>query len=245
MKRYGLVGRTLTHSFSKNYFTKKFSEAGITDCSYDNFELQAIAELPGLLLDNPDIRGLNVTIPYKEEVLAYLTDRNDIVKAVGACNCLRITGPNLVGYNTDVIGFRKSFEPMLQLHHKKALILGTGGSSKAIQYVLTELGIEYELVSRKKLEGQCGYEDIGNEMLLDHQIIINTTPLGMFPNVDADPPIPYQYINSSHLFFDLIYNPAKTKFLEEGEKRGAQIRNGYEMLINQAEESWRIWNAEA
>ncbi|GAA4731470.1 shikimate dehydrogenase family protein [Flavisolibacter ginsenosidimutans] len=241
MKRYGLLGRTLTHSFSKSYFAKKFAEEGISDAVYENFELKTVEEFPLLLSERPDLKGLNVTIPYKEEVLQFLTDKNDVVEAIGACNTIKIEGENLTGYNTDVIGFRKSLEPQLRPHHKKALVLGTGGASKAIWYVLNELGIEPQLVSRHKQEGQCGYEDLGEEVLSTHHLIINTTPLGMYPNINADPPIPYEFITPQHFLFDLIYNPPKTKFLAEGEKRGAQICNGQQMLIEQAEASWRIW----
>ena len=242
MKRYGLIGRTLTHSFSKTYFAKKFAEENIPDCSYENFELKTIDDFPLLLNSNPDIRGLNITIPYKEEVLQFLTEKNEVVEAIGACNCIKVEDLKLVGYNTDTIGFRKALEPQLKPHHKKALILGTGGASKAIIYVLKELGIGYQLISRYKEPGQCTYEDIDGDILADHRLIVNTTPLGMYPNVNADPPIPYQFLTEKHFLFDVIYNPAKTKFLAEGEKQGAQISNGYEMLIYQAEESWRIWS---
>lgn len=242
MRRYGLIGRTLTHSFSKNYFTHKFKELGTPDCVYDNFELKTIEEFPLLFDTHPDIKGLNVTIPYKEEVLPYLTSVNDVVKEINACNCIKVDGKNLIGYNTDVIGFRASLEPKLKPHHKKALILGTGGAAKAIRYVLNQLGIEYALVSRRKKMNEFGYEDVGDDILAEYHLIINTTPLGMYPNIDADPPIPYQFITPQHFLFDIIYNPAKTKFLCEGEKRGAQIANGYEMLIGQADESWRIWS---
>ncbi len=242
MKRYGLLGRTLTHSFSKDYFTKKFMEQGLSGYAYENFELPAITSFPSLLHQHKDLKGVNVTIPYKEEVLQFLTHKNDIVKKVEACNCIKIDGENLIGYNTDVVGFQKSLEPGLKPHHKKAIILGTGGASKAIQFVLTQMGIEYCLVSRKKRDGEFGYEDLGADVLGTYHLIINTTPLGMYPNVDADPAVPYEYLTPKHLLFDIIYNPAKTKFLCEGEKRGAQIANGYQMLIEQAEESWRIWN---
>ena len=243
MKRYGLLGRTLQHSFSKDYFTKKFAAERTADCVYDNFELNSIAEFPALINSHPDLKGLNVTIPYKEEVLLYLTAKNEIVEAIGACNCIKIEGENLSGYNTDVIGFRKSLETQLKPHHKKALILGTGGAAKAIRHVLHQLDIEYCMASRRKKEGELGYEDVGDEILASHFLIINTTPLGMYPNVNADPPIPYQFITPQHFLFDIIYNPAKTKFLCEGEKRGAQICNGHEMLLLQAEESWKIWNS--
>ena len=244
MRRYGLIGRTLTHSFSKNYFTKKFEEGNIADCVYDNFELATINDFPQLLQKLPDLKGLNITIPYKEDILPLLTDSNSIVKEIGACNCIRLDGEAVTGYNTDVIGFWRSLQPQLMPHHKKALILGTGGAAKAIRYVLQQLGIDYRMVSRRKGLEEMGYEDLGEEALAEYHLVINTTPLGMYPNVNADPPIPYEYLTSKHFLYDVIYNPAKTKFLAEGEKRGAQICNGYEMLIEQAEESWRIWTAE-
>lgn len=242
MKQYGLIGRTLTHSFSKKYFEEKFEKEGLSDYSYDNFELQTIEGFPLLLQKNLALKGLNVTIPYKEGVLQFLTDKNVLVEEIGACNCIKIEGEELIGYNTDVIGFHNSLEPQLKPHHKKALILGKGGASKATAYVLKQLGIDYNFVSRKKGQNELGYEDLGEDVISNHQVIINTTPLGMFPNVDADPPVPYRFITPKHFLFDLIYNPVKTKFLEEGEKQGAQICNGYQMLIEQAEESWRIWS---
>lgn len=245
MKRYGLIGRTLTHSFSKTFFTEKFAKAGIRDCVYDNFELKTIEAFPLLINAHPDLMGLNVTIPYKEDVLDYLTDSNEIVKEIGACNCIKITGDQLVGYNTDVIGFRNSLVPKLKRYHRRALILGTGGASKAIRFVLQQLGIEYAIVSRRKGMNELGYEELGEEVMADYHLIINTTPLGMYPNVDADPPVPYECLTRKHFLYDVIYNPEKTKFLAEGEKRGAQICNGYEMLIEQAEESWRIWTSES
>lgn len=243
MKRYGLLGRTLKHSFSQGYFSEKFRREGTADCVYQNFELANIAGLPSLLATHPDLEGLNVTIPYKEDVLPYLTEKTGLVEAVGACNCIKIEDGRLTGYNTDVAGFRHSIEPQLKPHHKKALILGTGGASKAVGYALSQLGIDYRLVSRRKQEGQCGYEDLGEGLLSEYLLLINTTPLGMYPNTDDDPPIPYAFITPNHFFFDLIYNPAKTKFLAEGERRGAQISNGHQMLVEQAEESWRIWKS--
>jgi shikimate dehydrogenase len=242
MKRFGLIGKTLKHSFSKNYFTQKFAEQRIIDCTYENFELQSIDELPALIQNNPDIKGLNITIPYKEEALAFLNEKNEIVEAVCACNCIKIEGGKTYGYNTDVIGFKNSLQPHLMPHHKCALILGSGGASKAVQYALKELNIGFLIVSRHKKYNQIGYEDLGKDIIEGHQLIINSTPLGMYPNIQDDPPIPYEYISSQHLLYDLIYNPVKTKFLEKGEKQGAKIINGYEMLILQAEESWRIWN---
>lgn len=228
--------------FSKSYFTKRFEEEGLSDYTYDNFELAAIDEFPLLLKQYPDIKGLNITIPYKEDVLRFLTQKDEMVDKIGACNCIKIEGANLIGYNTDVAGFRRSLEPQLKPHHKRAVILGTGGASKAICYALNKLGIEYCLVSRSKRKGGFDYEDLNEEVFSEYHLIINTTPLGMFPDVNAVPPLPYQFLTPQHFLFDIIYNPAKTKFLAEGEKRGAQICNGYDMLIGQAEESWRIWN---
>jgi len=244
MRRFGLIGKTLKHSFSKNYFTQKFKENGINDCCYETFELSSIEEFTALFEKYPDIEGLNVTIPYKEDVVKFLDEQNDVVKEIGACNCIKVVEGKLHGFNTDVIGFRESLQPKLKPQHTKALILGSGGASKAVQYALKELSIECRVVSRRKQFDELGYEDIDDEILEQYKLIINTTPLGMFPNVNDDPPVPYQYITPQHFLFDLIYNPEKTKFLQQGEKHGAQIANGHEMLILQAEESWRIWNEE-
>lgn len=244
MRRFGLIGKTLKHSFSKHYFTQKFKDNQASDCTYDIFELQSIDELPGLIATQPALEGLNVTIPYKEEVLVFLDERSAVVREIEACNCIKIRNGKLYGFNTDVGGFRNSLQPKLKPHHKKALILGTGGAAKAVKYALKELEIEYLLVSRRKESGDLGYEDVDDEILKQYTLLINTTPLGMFPNVNDDPPIPYEFLTPQHFLFDLVYNPEKTKFLQQGENRGAQIANGYEMLILQAEESWRIWNEE-
>ena len=243
MKWYGLLGKTLKHSFSKAYFTNKFHALGITDCYYENFELATINELPQLLKNNPSIHGLNVTIPYKEEVLSFLDEENDIVKEVKACNCIKISDGKLLGYNTDVIGFRQSLEKDLEAHHTKALILGTGGAAKAVQYALKTLGISFRNVSRNKSETSITYDELDGEILNSHHLIINTSPLGMFPKIDEAPPVTYNFITSKHLLFDLIYNPEETVFLKKGKERGAKIINGSQMLILQAEESWRIWNS--
>jgi shikimate dehydrogenase len=243
MKWYGLLGKTLKHSFSKAYFTDKFNALGITDCKYENFELASIDELPELLRDNPSIKGLNVTIPYKEDVLPFLDEKNEIVKEVNACNCIKISDGKLSGYNTDVTGFQQSLEKILEPQHTHALILGTGGSSKAVRYALKVLGIRYQNVSRTKSTTSITYDELSEKILNSHQLIINTSPIGMFPNVEETPSIPFELITPKHLLFDLIYNPAKTLFLKKGEERGAKISNGAEMLILQAEESWKIWNS--
>src|SRR5215216_5316798 len=243
MKLYGLLGKTLKHSFSKAYFTDKFSTLHINDCRYENFELAAINELPQLLKENPFIKGLNVTIPYKEEVIPYLHELNDLVKEINACNCINILDGKLIGYNTDVIGFQKSLGKYLLPHHKNALILGTGGAAKAVQLALRNLNITYQNVSRVKNNFSIAYEELDKNTIEEYQLIINTSPLGMYPKIDEAPPIPYDFLNADHLLFDLIYNPDKTEFLKKGEQQDARIANGREMLILQAEESWRIWNS--
>lgn len=243
MRRFGLIGRTLKHSFSKPFFEKKFAAEGLTDCYYDNFELESIEQLPKLIADHPELKGLNITIPYKEEVLRFLNSKDEIVKKIQACNCIKIENSELHGFNTDSVAFKFSLQKYLQPHHKCALVLGSGGASKAVQYALGELNIDFIVVSRKKKQNQLGYEDVGRDAINKHQIIINTSPLGMFPNIELDPPIPYKALTPEHLLYDLIYNPPKTKFLQQGEMQGATIINGYEMLVAQAEESWRIWNS--
>jgi shikimate dehydrogenase len=242
MRRFGLIGKTLKHSFSQTYFTGKFKEAGISDCSYENFELSSIKQFPSLFSSEHPPEGLNITIPYKEEVLTYIDHPGELVRKVGACNCIKVVDGKLYGFNTDIPAFRNSIQKKLLPHHKCALILGSGGASRAVQYALKELNIDFLIVSRNKKTNQLGYEDVGENLLKGHQVIINTTPLGMYPNVDTDPPIPYEFIGPGHLLFDLTYNPEKTKFLRQGEEKGAVIMNGYDMLVAQAEESWRIWN---
>ena len=243
MRLYGLLGRTLKHSFSKAYFAEKFAKLNITDCRYENFELASIIELPALLENNPSIKGLNVTIPYKEDVIQFLHEKNEVVEKINACNCINIVNGKLIGYNTDVFGFEQSLKPFLKPHHTKALILGTGGAAKAVQYTLKKLGISFQIVSRSKKDVTITYDELNELILQDHTLIINTSPLGMYPKMDEAPPIPYDFLTPQHLLFDLIYNPEKTLFLEKGEEQGSQIANGKEMLLLQAEESWRIWNS--
>lgn len=244
MRRYGLIGYPLTHSFSQKYFTEKFEREGITDCTYSNFSLPQIGELAGVLAD-PELRGFNITIPYKQAVLDYLHSKSDVVAAIGACNCIRIEGGQLAGYNTDVVGFEQSMVRHLAPHHSRALVLGTGGAAKAVEWVLQRLGIEYVLVTRRPRAGSAdmSYQQVTAEVLVEATLIINTTPLGMHPHVEECPPLPYEALTPRHYLFDLIYNPARTLFLRKGEERGAVVENGHEMLILQAEESWRIWNA--
>ena len=244
MNLYGLIGYPLTHSFSKKYFTEKFQTEGIHDCVYENFPLENTEQLKVLLKNQPLLQGLNVTIPYKEQIIPFLNEMDDVVKATGACNCIKIKEGKLKGFNTDVIGFEKSLKEYLQPRHTKALIFGTGGAAKAVEYVLQKLGIAYSFVSRKKgTDKTISYHDLKVEILQQHLLLINTTPLGMYPKVDDCPDIAYNYLTSQHHLYDLVYNPEKTLFLQKGEAQGATIQNGYEMLLLQAEESWRIWNS--
>lgn len=244
MRVFGLIGQTLKHSFSKVYFTQKFAELGITDCRYENFEIPSIDDFKALLDSQPELEGLNITIPYKEAVLPYLDVPAAVVKEVGACNCIKISGGRLYGFNTDVVGFRQSLQKVLLPHHQKALVLGTGGAAKAVHYALKELGISSTPVSRYKVAHGFIYEELTREVIEEHTLIVNTTPVGMYPKVDEAPSIPYEYLTPRHLLYDLTYNPSKTLFLQKGEERGARICNGQEMLELQAEESWRIWNSE-
>ena len=242
---FGLVEKNISYSFSKGYFAEKFEQEGLSDHEYVNFDIQSIDEFPQIIHEfRFRLKGLNVTIPYKQEVFQHLDKVHKTAKKVGAVNTIRFTKRgNLKGYNTDVFGFKNSLMPLLKEHHTKALILGTGGASKAIAYVLKSLEIEYFKVSRNPMKKkEISYDDLSRELVVNHPLIINCTPLGTFPNVTQKPNIPYQYLDENHLLYDLIYNPEKTAFLKEGEERGAQIKNGLEMLIGQAEEAWRIWN---
>lgn len=243
MRKFGLIGYPLSHSFSQKYFTEKFSKENIPDCVYETFSLPDIQQITSVILNEPQLCGLNITIPYKEQVIPFLHFKNEIVKETGACNCIKITDGKLYGYNTDVIGFEISLKKKLKAYHQRALVLGTGGAAKAVEYVLKKLGIEYKLVSRKPSSANTiNYSDLDENAIRSHFLIINAAPVGMYPNVDACPDIPYQAITGKHYLFDLIYNPEKTLFLQKGEQHGAVIQNGYEMLVIQAEESWKIWN---
>lgn len=243
MRLFGLIGYALSHSFSKKYFTEKFQKEEISECSYDIFPLKMIGELPFLLLKYPELEGLNVTIPYKKQVLPFLHTTH-IPSGLDACNCINIIAGKLVGYNTDVTGFEKSLRPLLKSSHKKALVLGNGGATSAVTFVLKKLGIEYNIVSRKIHDASSlTYKKLNEKLVKENTLIINTTPLGMYPDADSFPDIPYQFISSTHLLYDLVYNPVNTLFLQKGEERGAVIKNGEEMLVLQAEESWRIWNS--
>jgi shikimate dehydrogenase len=242
MRQFGLIGYPLSHSFSKNYFTEKFEMDGLFNCSYENFSIASITELTALIKNNPLLEGLNITIPYKEQVLGFLYEQSEIVQKIKACNCVKISSGNLIGYNTDVVGFELSLKKQLRAYHKNALILGTGGAGKAVEYVLTKLGIQYKYVSREASAKNYSYTQLVPSIFEEYKLIINTTPLGMYPDVNAYPPIPYECLDERHYLFDAIYNPGKTVFLQKGEAQGAAIKNGLEMLIIQAEESWKIWN---
>lgn len=241
MQLYGLIGYPLSHSFSKKYFDEKFMKDGITDASFKNFSIENISLLHDILAQR-NLRGLAITIPYKKAVIDFLYNSTDEVKQMGACNCIKIKDGKLLGHNTDVIGFEKSFIKKLKPHHTKALILGTGGAAAAVEFVLQKLNIGYEFVSRKKAGTQFLYQELNENILNKYSVIINATPIGTFPDVDEAPAIPYQFITSQHYLFDLVYNPAETKFLQLAKQNGATIQNGYEMLELQAEENWKIWN---
>lgn len=245
MQKYGLIGYPLGHSFSKNYFNQKFTSERI-DAQYVNFEIPSIKELRTVLKENPDLKGLNVTIPYKEQVIPYLDDLDEDARLIGAVNVIKITKglfgkTKLKGYNSDIIGFKQSIEPLLNESHRKALILGTGGASKAVFQGLKQLGVGATLVSRKPKEHSITYQEISSKTMEQYTVIINTTPLGMFPKIDECPDIPYHLLTSKHLLYDLLYNPNETLFMKKGKEMGAVVKNGLEMLLLQAFTAWQIW----
>ncbi|WP_298556207.1 shikimate dehydrogenase [uncultured Algibacter sp.] len=244
MNKLGLLGKNISYSFSRSYFKKKFENENIKNISYENFDIENIDLFPSIIENTEGIKGLNVTIPYKEQVIPFLDKINKKAKAIGAVNTIKITKKGkLVGYNTDYYGFKNTLKPYIEPQHKKALILGTGGASKAIAYALSKMGIDYQYVSRTLKEGiGFSYDTLNEKDINDHQIIINCTPLGTFPNIEECPKIPYSAINENHILFDLIYNPEETKFLQQGKKNGATIINGLNMLRLQAEKSWSIWD---
>ncbi len=241
--KYGLVGKNISYSFSEGYFAQKFKDLGLTGYSYRNFDLSQIDEFEKLILENKGLKGLNVTIPYKEAVMPYLDKLDKKAKKIGAVNTIKFTKKGLKGYNTDIYGFKKSIKPFLKKHHKRALILGTGGASKAVAFVFKELGIKFKFVSRSPKKNQLQYTDLNEKLMEKYTVLVNCTPLGTFPDIKEKPTIPYAFISDRHFLFDLIYNPEKTAFLQEGEKQGAMIRNGLRMLELQAEKSWKIWNS--
>lgn len=245
MDKYGLIGYPLGHSFSKNYFNEKFENENI-DAEYINFEIPTIDALPEVLATNPELRGLNVTIPYKEKVISFLDSVSPEARAIGAINVIKVEHKGnetiLKGYNSDVIGFTKSIAPLLKRHNKKALILGTGGASKAIDYGLKSLGLETVKVSRYERPGTIQYSKITPEIIKEYNVIVNCTPCGMYPNIEECPDLPYEAMTEKNILYDLIYNPDQTKFMKLGAKQGATVKNGLEMLLLQAFASWEFWN---
>lgn len=245
MDKYGLIGYPLGHSFSIGYFNEKFQNEG-TDATYENFEIASIDEFPEVIDTNPELRGLNVTIPYKEKVISYLDTLSPEARAIGAVNVIKVEhkGKKVVlkGYNSDVIGFTRSIEPLLERYHKKALILGTGGAAKAIGYGLKALGLETVMVSRFERPGAIRYEQVTQEVIKEYNVVVNCTPTGMYPHADECPALPYEAMDSHTLLYDLIYNPDETLFMKRGKARGATVKNGLEMLLLQAFASWEFWN---
>lgn len=246
MDKYGLIGFPLGHSFSKSYFNERFENEGI-DAEYINFEIPTINNFPEVIAANPELKGLNVTIPYKEKIISYLDELNKDAMDIGAVNVIKIVHQKndkikLIGYNSDVIGFTQSIESILESHHKKALILGTGGASKAIFHGLKKLGIESTFVSRSEHPHMLTYTQLTQDIMHEYTIIINCTPVGMYPNADECPHLPYEYITEKHLLYDLLYNPDNTLFMKKGQEHGAVTKNGLEMLLLQAFVAWNIWN---
>lgn len=242
MREFGLIGYPLAQSFSKKYFTEKFHKENISDAVYELFPLENVEHFPSLLHDHPGVCGINVTIPYKQDVISFLDEADAAMMEIGACNCIQIRDKKLKGFNTDAPAFEKTLLTKLQSFHTKALVLGTGGAAKAVVHTLRKLGIAHHLVSRQEKENCFTYEQLTEQIMQEHLLIINTTPLGSYPKVDGAASIPYQYIHAQHYLYDLVYNPEKTLFLQRGEQQGATIKNGYDMLVEQAELSWKIWN---
>lgn len=243
-KLFGLLGKNISYSFSRGYFTKKFEKLSLKKHKYVNFDLQKIEDFLGIIEQHQDLKGINVTIPYKQDVIPFLDKLDKTAKEIGAVNTIKFTKiGNLKGYNSDVVGFENSMIPLLKNHHKKALILGTGGASKAIAYAFKKNKISYKFVSRNpKGKKEISYNSLTQKVMEKYTIIVNATPLGTFPDIEKHPNIPYQFITKNHILYDLIYNPEVTAFLSKGKENGAVIKNGSEMLELQAEESWRIWN---
>ncbi len=250
MKKLGLIGYPLSHSFSKKYFEEKFKRNNISDYCYQLYPLNSISELPKLLEKEENLKGLNVTIPYKEAVIPYLTELDETASAVGAVNCIKISGAatlfTLTGYNTDVWGFKQSIKPFLDARHEKALIIGTGGASKAVEYVLKSIGVECWFLTRDKSKfsktNVLSYTEVNEYVIRAFKLIINTSPVGMYPNTAACPDLPYHLLGTDHLLYDLVYNPEETCFLKKGKEQGATVINGLGMLYSQADKAWDIWN---
>ena len=241
--KFGLIGRNISYSFSRGYFTKKFEAMGLPGYSYENYDLPEITGFPSVIKQHTDLVGLNVTIPYKEAVIPYLDRLDPEAASVGAVNTVKCTSAGLVGYNTDVYGFQKALEPFLKKHHTHALVLGTGGASKAVSHVLKKLGVTVRQVSRSPGKGQLAYDELTAGVMGRYLLIINCTPLGTYPNIEDRPPLPYELLGPEHILFDLIYNPEVTAFMKAGRAAGAETSNGLRMLELQAERSWEIWNS--
>ncbi len=242
-KRYGLIGKNIDYSFSRTYFADKFDKKKDSNSTYENFDIDKISLFSDIIEANKNITGLNVTIPYKQTIIPYLDSLSKKAKKIGAVNTIQITKKGkLKGYNTDWYGFYHSIKPLLKNSHKKALILGTGGASRAIEYALNKLGVKYQFVSRTASEDSLAYSDLNEEILSDHTILINTTPVGTYPNIDQYPEVPMDYITNKHIVYDLIYNPDETMLMKLAKEKGAIVKNGYEMLVLQAEKAYKIWN---
>ena len=250
MQRYGLIGKALGHSFSKEFFTEKFKREGLSDHRYELFELPDISDFPQLIQADPELRGLNVTLPYKQSVIPYLTSLDPLAAAVGAVNTVAFRNGELIGHNTDVFGFRSMVEPMIgslrdpgRDIRPRALVLGSGGASRAVAFVLREAGIRFRIVSRDRSRGELTWDMLDRTVISVCKLIINTTPLGMHPAVEEAPPMPYEALTPKHVLVDLVYNPERTRFLKQGEEMGARTIGGLAMLHAQAEEAWRVWNS--
>lgn len=241
MDKYGLIGKNINYSFSKDFFTKKFAKEKIA-AIFQNFDLEKIDDFPKIIQTQKQLKGFNVTIPYKEKVIAFLDEIDPEAEKIGAVNTVKITNGKLTGHNTDAFGFVKSIFPLLEKHHQKALVLGTGGASKAIAHGLHGLNVRFEPVSRKPTTNGFTYEQLSKKIIAEHLLIINCTPLGTFPKIEENPKIPYHFLGKKHLLFDLVYNPPLSKFLAKGKQQGAKICNGQKMLEFQAEKAWEIWN---
>jgi shikimate dehydrogenase len=247
-KKLGLIGYPLTHSFSAKYFAEKFKKEGIEGYTYENFEIPKIEDFTEIIENNPDIVGLNVTIPFKEQIIPFLDELDDEAREIGAVNTIKVIRKDgvvkLKGYNTDIYGFRETLKPLLKMHHYKALILGTGGAAKAVEYVLKKIGLDILYVSRNpKSENEKRYEELNDIAVNNFPVIINSTPLGMYPKIDVCPSLPYDYLTKDNLLYDLIYNPSETLFMKKGAEKGAITQNGLEMLKLQAQKAWEIWNS--
>mgnify|MGYP006298815129 CR=1 FL=1 len=249
MRLFGLIGYPLGHSFSAGYFKEKFEKEQIGDCEYRNFPIESIEKIHAVLDENPQLMGLNVTIPYKRKIIPFLNELYPPANEIGAVNTIKIEttegipGKILKGYNTDVYGFKTSLKSVLKENIDKALILGTGGAALAVEHALAEMGISSRKVSRNSSENFLGYEQLDEKIMKDYLLIINTTPLGTYPDFNTAPGIPYNFLGSSHILFDLVYNPSETLFMKKGKENGARVKNGYDMLVAQAEKAWEIWNS--